>query len=152
MDSRHLDALDELLARPFPTKFSITTDGFGGPTCHVVDLEFSRDFWEDSERDQIEVVWDEYEDKARVLADALDARHGAHRTVALGPYFERAIAGEDLPEPLDHLSGLVVHLHVWTLAERWLAVGVGQQDKELPIQLIAAIGAGAGPVEWLERP
>ncbi|GAA4996264.1 hypothetical protein GCM10023205_81820 [Yinghuangia aomiensis] len=101
----------------------------------MVDLE--RGFRKDSERDQIEVVWDEYEDKADVLAGALDACHGAHRTVALGSYFERAIAGEDVPEPLDHLSGLVVQLHVWTLAERRLAIRVGQHDKELPIQLIA---------------
>lgn len=145
MASRHHEVLDELVARPFAAEPYIDRSGFGGSTCHVVDLEFSRDFWEDSERDQIDVVWDEFEAKARRLAHELDARHGPHRTVPLAPYFDRAQAGEDVPEPLDHLAGFVVRLHVWPLADRWLALGVGQHDTELPIQLIAAVGANPCP-------
>lgn len=150
MDSHYLDAIDELLVRPFPDRFTRVRDGFGGPTWHVLDLETSRDFWEDSERDQIEVVWDAYEDKAAVLAGALDGRHGDHRVVTLGPYLDHGWAGEDVPEPLDILSNFVVGIRVWTVADRWLGVGVGQHDKELPVQLVAAVGLGAAPVELPE--
>ncbi|MCF2526961.1 hypothetical protein [Yinghuangia soli] len=140
-----MGVVETLLLRPFAERPYRAGEASGGPGWHMVDLEVSRDFWEDSERDQIEVVWDQYEDKARRLAGVLDGRHGAHRVVALAPYFERGMEGEDVPEPFDDLSNFVVRLHVWTIGDRWLGVGVGQYDKELPIQLVAVTGAGPGP-------
>jgi hypothetical protein len=145
MDSRHVDVVEALIRRPFAERSYRAGEASGGPDWHMVDLQVSRDFWEDSERDRIEVVWDQYEEKAQRLAGVLDERHGAHRVVEMAPYFERGMEGEDVPEPFDNLSNFVVRLHVWTLADRWLGIGVGQHDKELPIQLVAVTGAGQGP-------
>ncbi|WP_436772634.1 hypothetical protein [Yinghuangia sp. YIM S09857] len=150
---RHLAVVDDLRTRPFATDDHRGRDGEGGPGWHLRDLEVSRDFWEDSERHLSEDVWEEYEARAAALADTLDVRYasfvrdGGRRTVGLAPYFERAMNGELLPEPLDHLTNFVVRLYVWTFADRdrWLGIGVGQYDKELPVQLIATVAAGPGP-------
>ncbi|MFI1524601.1 hypothetical protein [Kitasatospora cineracea] len=47
-----------------------------------------------------------------------------------------------MPEPLDYISQQAVSMQVWPLPDsgRWLALAIGQADKELPLILFAAVG------------
>lgn len=51
------------------------------------------------------------------------------------------MAGEDVAEPWAGLSGHVPDVQLWRVpqAERWVALGVSQWDKELPFQLLGIV-------------
>ena len=76
------------------------------------------------------------------LAARLTTRWGNAFVVDLGPYLSASCEGEPVPEPLDYLSQQVVRMQVWPLPDsgRWLALAIGQADKELPLILFAAVG------------
>ncbi|MFE2519682.1 hypothetical protein [Streptomyces mirabilis] len=50
-----------------------------------------------------------------------------------------------MPEPLNSLSQHAVGMHAWPLQDRgrWLALTIGQADKEPPRELLAAVGLAA---------
>jgi hypothetical protein len=62
--------------------------------------------------------------------------------VDLWPCLRAGCEGEEVPEPLDSLSQQAVSMQAWPLRDRgrWLALTIGQQDKELPLELLAAVG------------
>lgn len=87
----------------------------------------------------------------------LTARWGEPESIDLSPYLDRGLvpqptidrlgrrtaAEEDpVPEPINRLCGLSSTMLLWRRPEsaRWAALTVGQQDPELPIELLAAIG------------
>ncbi|MEU2738716.1 hypothetical protein ABZ656_25945 [Streptomyces sp. NPDC007095] len=47
-----------------------------------------------------------------------------------------------MPEPLNSLSQHAVGMHAWPHRDRgrWLALAIGQADKELPLELLAVVG------------
>jgi hypothetical protein len=129
--------VDDLLARPFPPE--VTPDRLSGPGYHVRVLRSSRDFWEDLGEEIVEAAEEEIGAAFQGVTTALTARWGRPETVDLTPYLW---SEEPVPGPIDHLCMLSSTMLVWRLPEtgRWIALTVGQQDPEFPIELLAAIG------------
>ncbi|MGW2282516.1 hypothetical protein [Streptomyces sp. NPDC001770] len=137
----YLSAIDALAAQPFAEAACADATGSGGPQHHVRTLHVGRDFWDDDGQ-----AWVEAEAGLMAclddLATRLTTRWGDASVVELGPFLSAALDGESVPEPLDDLSQQAVSMRVWPLpdGDRWLALSVGQADKELPLLLFAAIG------------
>jgi len=76
-----------------------------------------------------------------VLSERLTERWGTPDVFSLASVFVRSTGGEDIPEPWASLGGHVPDLHLWRppRADRWVALGVSQWDKELPFQLLAVV-------------
>ncbi|MEU1806510.1 hypothetical protein [Streptomyces sp. NPDC019937] len=132
----HLAAIEDLRTRDFPAQRR------GGPGCHVADLRVSEDFW-DADLTRVEEVLEEFEAELAVLVQVLTLRWGAPEVLDLSDALERSAMGEPVPPPLDTLCGYVPELHIWRVEGRWIGLGVGQGDRELPFQLVVAIGEGS---------
>lgn len=138
----YLSTIDALAVQPFPAVAYADASGGGGPEHHVRELQVSRDFWDDDDGQAWVEAEAELQACLRDLEARLTTRWGNAFVVDLGPYLRAACEGESVPEPLDHLSGEVVSMQVWPLpdSDRWLALAIGQADKELPLILFAAVG------------
>jgi hypothetical protein len=146
----HLSIIDELTASPFPDREGRQRGrqgnggGWGGPGYLVAVLRASQDFWNDRSEEIVEAAEQELESDLAALAAILTARWGSGETVDLWPYL--GTDGTDpahvAPEPLGFLSNLTDSMQVWRLPSsgRWLALAVGQADRELPFELLAAVG------------
>ncbi|MFF2078020.1 hypothetical protein ACFVXG_25090 [Kitasatospora sp. NPDC058162] len=154
--SAYLARVDELLAdpRPFPPRDTDHATGWGGPGWLIEELYVSREFWDDEDDDDGEAREREYElAEARLdaLAGVFTARWGSPYTVDLFSYLRADCDGEgsgyEAPEPVTLLSWKAVTLNVWPLpgGGRWLGLSVGQEDKELPVVLSAALCEGPAP-------
>ncbi|WP_344238768.1 hypothetical protein [Actinocorallia libanotica] len=132
-------AVEELLALPFPREDTRGEVRDSGPGYHVQVLQASRDFWDDRDEEIVEAAEEEIDAAFRALATALTARWGEPETVDLDPYLW---SEEPAPEPLGRLSMLSGRMLVWRrpVPGRWVALAVGQADREFPIELLAAIG------------
>ncbi|QES52001.1 hypothetical protein DEJ50_33425 [Streptomyces venezuelae] len=139
---KYLSTIEALAVQPFPEVAHVDASGEGGPEHHVRVLQVSRDFWDDDEGQ----AWVEAEAELQACLDDLAARlttwWGNAFVVDLGPYLSAGYEGESVPEPLDYLSQQAVSMQVWPLPDRgrWLALSIGQADKELPLILFAAVG------------
>ncbi|WP_033824363.1 hypothetical protein [Kitasatospora sp. MBT63] len=142
MTTEYLSTIDALAVQPFPEAACGDAFGGGGPEHHVRELQVSRDFWDDDDGQ----AWVEAEAELRACLDDLSAhltaRWGNASVVELGPYLSAGCEGEQVPEPLGYLSQQAVSMQVWPLPDsaRWLALAIGQADKELPLILFAAVG------------
>ncbi|MFC3572027.1 hypothetical protein ACFOZ0_01720 [Streptomyces yaanensis] len=138
----YLATIDALVVQPFPEVTYVDACGGGGPEHHVRELQVSRDFWDDDDGQ----AWVEAEADLQACLDDLAARlttrWGNAFVVDLGPYLSAGCEGVPVSEPLDYLSQQAVSMQVWPLPDsgRWLALAVGQADKELPLILFAAVG------------
>ncbi|MFE1931730.1 hypothetical protein ACFW95_15425 [Streptomyces sp. NPDC059474] len=135
----HVATIDELRARDFPARRATDGQVASGPGFHVADLRVSEDFW-DADLTRIEEVLEEFEAELSVLVQLLTLRWGAPDVLDLTDSLERSAMGEPVPPPLDTLCGYVPELCVWRVDGRWVGLGVGQGDRELPFQLLVAIG------------
>ncbi|MGP3998912.1 hypothetical protein [Streptomyces sp. 8N706] len=136
-----LAVLDRLRARPFPERPGWSDGIWSGPGCHIADLRLSEDFWEDDGTRRREVM-EQFEAECQALVMLLTRRWGAPEVLDLTGHLERSMEGEPVAEPLLSLCGYVVEIHAWRIDGRWIGIGVGQQDKELPFQLVVAVGEG----------
>ncbi|MGH3432152.1 MAG: hypothetical protein ACRDQB_04880 [Thermocrispum sp.] len=146
----YLSTIDALSVQPFPEVTYADTSGGGGPEHHVHELQVSRDFWDDDDgqaRVEAEAGLQACPDD---LAADLTTRWGNASVVDLGPYLSAGCGGEPVPGPLDHLSQQAVSMQVWSLpgSGRWLALAIGQADKEMPFILSAAAGQ-ASALGWV---
>ncbi|MGA5822340.1 hypothetical protein ACPC54_31290 [Kitasatospora sp. NPDC094028] len=152
----HLAALDDLLTRPYPETETVEATGYGGPGWRVRDLYVSGEFWDDEDGEALQRAEEEAAAHFDALAGALTARWGEPSTVDLWSYlvagFDGEFPGRAAPEPIGLLSGRATALRVWPLPDggRWLGLAVGQEDRELPVILSAAVAAG--PVPELTAP
>ncbi|WP_236238945.1 hypothetical protein [Streptomyces sp. CC228A] len=135
--ARHLATVDALRLRPFPGQRGRSDVGESGPGYHIAELATSEDFWEDASR--WEQVAEQYEAERDALSALLAARWGAPQVFSLWSVFQRAMEGEEVPEPWAALSNHVPDLHLWRVEGRWAALGVSQWDAELPFQLLAVV-------------
>ncbi|CAG7650295.1 hypothetical protein [Actinacidiphila bryophytorum] len=138
----YLSTIDALAVRPFPEVTYVDNSGGGGPEHHLRELQVSRDFWDDDDGQAAVEAEAELRTCLDDLVARLTTRWGHAFVVDLGPYLSAGFKGEPVPEPLDHLSQQVVSMQVWPLPDRgrWLALAIGQADKELPLILFAAVG------------
>ncbi|MEV7559604.1 hypothetical protein [Streptomyces sp. NPDC089795] len=141
-----LPLIDGLVVRPFPeTEFQDDT-GDGGPDHLIRVLHRSRDFW-DAEDPQ---VWEQVDAELSACLDTLiavcTARWGDPLVVDLwAECGDGDDARRDVPEPLCTLSQVTTSMYAWRLSggDRWLGLALGQADKELPMELLAAVGLPA---------
>jgi hypothetical protein len=143
-----LAAVVGLLTLPFPETESRDDSRHSGPGHHVLVVRASRDFWDDPEIEVVHAAHREIEADFRALVDALTVRWGHPEIVDLWSYQKAVGHGRPLPKPIDELCMSTGSLHVWQHPEagRWIALTIGQDDKELPFELLAAVGeASASP-------
>ncbi|MFF8289191.1 hypothetical protein ACF068_08220 [Streptomyces sp. NPDC016309] len=136
--ARHLTAIDRLRSLPFPGESGRTDGARSGVGFHIGELATSEDFWED-DGTRREAVEDQYEAERDALAALLTARWGAPQVFSLWSLWDRAMSGEEIPEPWVTLSQSVPDVQLWRADGRWIALGVSQWDDELPFQLLAAV-------------
>jgi hypothetical protein len=142
-----LQRIDGALHQGFRMARHRTDDGFSGRDFHLVTLHASRDFWDWADLELIDETWAEMEVSLDALANALAFRWGPPQDVELWPYLQSLV--EDgtahVPEPIGILSQSASEMRVWHPPgyDRYVALALGQQDKELPIELLAGIGMSA---------
>lgn len=162
MTTRDLEAIvDDLLVLPFPQEDARAGDRHSGPGYHVHVLRASQDFWDDG-LDVVAAADEEMDVVFQALATVFTARWGEAETIDLWPYLQRALAQQPVidlvdqqtpveedpvPEPINQLCMLSGRMLLWRRPEagRWVALTVGQQDRELPIELLAAVGEASIP-------
>jgi hypothetical protein len=145
----YVRVIDELIARPFPASGYHDEHGHGGPEHHVRILRASEDFWDDDDGAAAREAHTRLEAELSALTVTLTARWGEPRPVDLDQYWPLARANKDLlPQPLSTLRRRAASMRVWPLpgTGRWLALAIGQEDKELPFELLAAIGVASALV------
>ncbi|MEV4177265.1 hypothetical protein [Nonomuraea sp. NPDC049709] len=111
-------------------------------TCGV--LQASQDFWDDRGEETVEAAEQEIDTAFQKLVAALTARWGSPETVDLEPYLWTE---DPAPEPINELCQISGQMLVWRRpdAGRWVALAIGQADREFPIELLAAVGAAPVP-------
>lgn len=134
-----LAEVERLRALDFPAQPSDSATVRSGPGYHVADLAVSQDFHE-AGPDRWEQVADDFESGCQALVELLAGRWGEPHPLDLYPYLVRMGEGGSVPPPLDVLCGYVSEVYGWRVADRWIALGVGQGDRELPFQMVLAIG------------
>jgi hypothetical protein len=134
-----LGILDGLLGLPFPAEGTREGDRSSGPGHHVCVLQASQDFWDDRSEETTEAAAAEIDATLQALVAVLTARWGAPEPVDLEPYLW---AESPVPEPLDQLCMLSGEMLLWRRSDvgRWVALAVGQNDAEFPIELLAVVG------------
>ncbi|MDA2813832.1 hypothetical protein O4J56_24515 [Nocardiopsis sp. RSe5-2] len=171
MTTQDLEAVvDDLLALPFPREQEREGDRRGGPGYHVHVLRASEDFWEDRGEEVVEAAEKEIDTAFQALVEALTTRWGEPERVDLTPYLHREPverpfidpfglrtprAEGPVPEPISELCMLASTMLLWRPPEsgRWVCLAVGQNDREFPIELLAAVGdAPIPPREDRGRP
>ncbi len=138
-----LTLAEELVQRVYPPQRITRYVGPGmdvsGPGYHIVSVAVSDDFWEES-AERWEEVWDHFETKRAGLVAALTAIWGLPHPRPFHNDLDRAIRGEPLPPLAEVLVEFVVDADTWYRHGRSVCVSLGQWDKELPIQLVLAVG------------
>jgi hypothetical protein len=141
-----LSVVDSLRTLPFPDQETRPgEDGrWSGPGYHLAVLHESQDFWDDRSEELVEAAEQEIEAALEALTAVLTGRWGRPETVDLWPYLSVDNPDPDFvaAEPLGFLSGVAGDMRMWRLpdSDRWVALAVGQADREWPIQLLAAVG------------
>jgi hypothetical protein len=129
---------EDLAVRPYPAEDNPGWPGNSGPSHHLVSAAVSGQFWDDW--DLREETWSLYEGWRESLTEALTARWGRPQRLLLHTDLRRSIEGQVLPPLLGTLAQFVVEVDAWVRGGRTVMVGVGQCDKEEPVQLVIAAG------------
>ncbi|MEV0495746.1 hypothetical protein [Streptomyces atratus] len=142
-----LSIIDALIALPFPEQEgkSKTQHGWGGPGYHIAVLRESRDFWDAPDPGTVTEAEEELEADLTALGTVLAGRWGSPTVVDLWPYLGLDNPDNpdiEAPEPLGSLCMLAVSMQMWQVPStgRWLGLAIGQVDRELPFELLAAVG------------
>ncbi|UZJ32980.1 hypothetical protein [Streptomyces endophytica] len=134
-----LTTIDRLRLREFPAQRVRSAPAESGPGFHIADLRVSQDFW-DADLAELAEAEEEFEAALTALVRALSLRWGEPHVLDLADALERTAQGLPVRPPLDTLCGFVPRMYGWRVAGRWIGVGVGQGDRELPLQLLVAVG------------
>ncbi|MFJ9470008.1 hypothetical protein [Streptomyces caniferus] len=137
----YLATIDRLRLQDFPAVPGRSAMVESGPGFHIAGLRVSQEFW-DADLAEVAETAEEFEAELSALVAALSLRWGEPRTVDLVEELERTARGMPVRPPLDMLCGYVPRMHGWRVRSRWIGVGVGQGGRELPFQLLVAVGEG----------
>ncbi|MEU5256339.1 hypothetical protein [Streptomyces longwoodensis] len=138
----YLSLIDELLAQPLPEANFDDGTGCGGPEHRVCILRASQEFWDDDDGEAACEAEAELRACLDALIAALTARWGEPLVVDLLPHLRAGLEGKAVSEPINRLSQLAGSMQAWPHRGpgRWLGLAIGQGDKELPLELLAAVG------------
>ncbi|MGW2620325.1 hypothetical protein [Streptomyces sp. NPDC001500] len=105
-------------------------------------LRDSQEFWDDDDGQAAREADADLRAYLDALIATLTARWGAPFAIDLLPYLRAGLEGEAVSEPIDCLSQLTGSMQAWLHRDpdRWLGLAIGQGDKELPLELLAAVG------------
>ncbi|MBR7832076.1 hypothetical protein KDL01_02330 [Actinospica durhamensis] len=136
-----IDAIEDALIQPFPTRMQRHEAGSSTPSHHELILQCSEEFWEERSAEVFEAAEAEVEKGRQELSRQLAVRWGGPETLDLERYFQPAMDGL-LPEPLAYLGIYALHAFVWCRPEagRWLALAIVKHDTELAYELVAVVG------------
>ncbi|MFI0787069.1 hypothetical protein ACH4Q6_15915 [Streptomyces lydicus] len=134
-----LTAIDALRLRDFPDRRGRSAPVESGPGFHIAGLRVSGEFW-DADPAEVAEAEEDFDAALTALVQALSLRWGRPALLDLTPALERMAAGLPVRPPLDTLCGYVPRMHGWRVRDRWVGVGVGQGGRELPLQLLVAVG------------
>ncbi|MFH8410667.1 hypothetical protein ACH4FX_38740 [Streptomyces sp. NPDC018019] len=138
--AQHLTAIDILRDREFPAEPVRSAMVESGPGFHVAHLRADEQLWDADPVDVAETA-QEYRAELEGLISALCLRWGEPEVLDLAEHLERVAMGMPVRPPLDVLCGQVPRVHAWRADGRWIAVGLGEGDSEMPVfHLLAAVG------------
>lgn len=129
----YLSTIDTLLASDFASEQSRSGAISSGPGYYLVELLTSEMFWDDDGSRAIEVE-ERYRAELARLESLLISRWGQPRHLDIASH-----AFEELPDPWSEFAMCTSDVLPWQAGQRWVALGVGQQDQELPFTLLAAV-------------
>ncbi|BDH13037.1 hypothetical protein [Streptomyces hygroscopicus] len=135
----YLTVIDHWRLRDFPAAPGRSALVESGPGFHIAGLRVSQEFW-DADLAEVAEAAEEFEAELTALVQALSLRWGEPEVMDLADHLERSARGIPVPPPLDTLCGYVPRMYGWRVQSRWIGVGVGQGDRELPFQLLVAVG------------
>jgi hypothetical protein len=144
---RYLAAIEALRTGPYAPPWAGCADAgrsASGDDFAIVALRVSQDFYED-DGEALDAVNEEFATECWGVVLALDERWGKHGTLSMEEYADREAEGRPMPPFFAALCelGYFGDLQVWDVAERRVAVGVGQMDQEEPVVLFAAVTGSA---------
>ncbi|WP_327706461.1 hypothetical protein OG530_36980 [Streptomyces decoyicus] len=137
----YLTVIDRWRLRDFPAAPGRSALVESGPGFHIAGLRVSQEFW-DADLAEVAEAAEEFEAELTALVQALSLRWGEPEVRDLADHLDRTARGIPVRPPLDTLCGYVPRLYGWRVQNRWIGVGVGQGDRELPFQLLVAVGEG----------
>lgn len=136
--AEHLDTIDRLRGREFPTEPVRSGGQHSGPGYHLVQVGRAEDIWEDGGSGRAEAA-DQINAEYGALTEALDARWGEAQTFGVASLRHRGTEGEQIPEPWDEMSSTTDHVHAWQVEGQWLVAYVAHWDGGEPYALMAAV-------------
>ncbi|MGW0362816.1 hypothetical protein [Streptomyces sp. NPDC002990] len=136
--AEHLDTIDRLRAREFPTDRERSGGRTSGPGYHLVELGRTGDFWDDDGSGRTEAA-DQIGAECGSLAQALTGRWGEPQMFSLTSTLDRALEGEAIAQPWHEMSNTTDHLRLWRAEEQWVVAYVAQWDAEGPYLLMAGV-------------
>ncbi|MBV1851580.1 hypothetical protein [Catellatospora tritici] len=137
-----VELAEELVLRPYPeVPPQVAPGDLAQPGLYAVNLMVSRDFWDPEDRDLFwEQTLDEYEAVRDLLAAALTDRWGQPEDVDLLALRKSIPPDASEPPLVSLLSHYWRDVRLWHRSGRHVCLEVGQADKELPFQLLLAVG------------
>lgn len=121
--ARHLEIIDLLRARDFPSERGPSDVGSEGPGFHIAELNGDFGDGADADRDgeaEAEQRLAEQEGLLRWLTE----RWGEPDLFSLASTQLRAARDEEVPDPWRRLSEQMRWLHLWRIEDRWIGVGL----------------------------
>ncbi|MFI6058327.1 hypothetical protein [Streptomyces sp. NPDC051286] len=111
------------------------------------DAGVSAEFWDDDDGQVAREADADMQTCLDALVAALTARWGEPLAVDLLLYLRAGVEGETVSEPINSLSQMAGSIELWPhqSSGRRLGLAIGQEDKELPLELLAAVGDRSGP-------
>ncbi|MEU6863986.1 hypothetical protein ABZ924_12020 [Streptomyces sp. NPDC046876] len=135
--AQHLETIERLRAREFPTEHGRSDVGTSGPGYHLAELGGSRWYGDEDAADRAaheDQVSAEYE----ALTHRLEERWGKADTFSLGSLRLRD-GGEEVPQPWREIGDTSDHLHLWRAGDRWVAVYTAHWGADHSPQLMVAV-------------
>jgi hypothetical protein len=136
--------VEQVLSRPYPSlDVELFLDGGAmdrsGPAYHIVTVAVSEVLvYATAER------WAEVEDdfgaRRALVVSALATLWGSPRRYDFGREIDRLVGGEEVQQPVATIAMFLPDVDFWQHDGRMICVGVGQWDKEFPMQLVLVVG------------
>lgn len=136
--AEHLDTIDRLRGREFPTEHVRSGGQRSGPGYHLVQVGRAEDVWGDGGSGRAAAT-DQVTAEYGALTRALDARWGEAQVFGVASLRHRGVEGEEIPEPWDEVSSTTDHVHAWQAEGQWLVAYVAQWDGGEPYGLMAGV-------------